>query len=251
MTLIRGIGEHRNLVSALVVALLLHIPLLWLIGQPESDLPSPAEDFPVFHLEPLETQVVQKPSPRVRDASKEVQKPDSPRETMPRPLEPVSEPPKSESKAPSKRPDLSAGLLSQQISEVSEHLVRQKNAAAQGKRIIYAQDAKGHSATLGAYEEAWRSKVEHIGNLNYPEAAKAQGVSGTLTVAVAINPDGSLFSVRVLKSSGNPVIDEGAIRIVRLSAPFAPLPVDLLSDIDVLVITRTWRFDDQARFSSE
>ena len=82
-------------------------------------------------------------------------------------------------------------------------------------------------------------------------AARNQGLSGSLNVAVAIRPDGSLYSVQILKSSGNPIMDEGAIKIVRLSAPFAPLPQDLLRDIDILVITRSWRFDDQAHFSSK
>lgn len=176
--------------------------------------------------------------------------PVAPAETAPQdkpklPMEP------SRPQDPPHRPDFSAGLLSQQISEVSESLVKKRNAESQGKRIVYASEAKGHGATLTAYEEAWQAKVEHIGNLNYPEAARDQGLSGSLHVAVAIRPDGSLYSVQILKSSGNPIIDEGAIKIVRLSAPFAPLPQDLLSDIDILVITRSWRFDDQAHFSSK
>jgi protein TonB len=253
VSLIRARDAHTKAIIALLIAFLLHLPVLWWYGQhalrPKPELKSP----PIFHLETFRSSEGSLSSAGRKNPAI------PPKEVRPAPPPPLpvtpppqrKEPSKAENKVlPAKRPDLSLGVLSQQISEVSENLVRQRNAASQGKRIVYAKEAKGHTATLSAYEEAWQAKVEHIGNLNYPKAAKEQGLSGTLTVAVAINPDGTLFSVRILNSSGDPVLDEGAIRIVRLSAPFAPLPTDLLSDIDILVITRTWRFDDQAHFSS-
>ena len=248
MSVTPKINPNARIVAALALAGFLHFPLFWLITPP----PDRGADAPkrpaVFHLQEQLRSITAPPK-----AQETAPKPkalaaqgDPPPKNTPK----VSPEPLSNKEAP-RRPDFSVGLLSQQISEVSESLVKKRNAESQGKRIVYASEAKGHTATLTAYEAAWQTKVEHIGNLNYPEAARDQGLSGSLTVAVAIRPDGSLYSVQILKSSGNPIIDEGAIKIVRLSAPFAPLPQDLLSDMDILVITRSWRFDDQAHFSSK
>ena len=59
---------------------------------------------------------------------------------------------------------------------------------------------------------------------------------------VAILPDGSLKEVELLESSGHQVLDDAAVRIVRLSAPYAPFPDELRRSTDVLEIIRTWQF---------
>jgi len=84
--------------------------------------------------------------------------------------------------------------------------------------------------------------VERIGNLNYPDEAKRKQLSGNLLLDVAINPDGTLNSVNVVRSSGHKVLDDGAIRIVKLAAPFAPFPDDIRRTTDILHIIRTWQF---------
>ena len=91
------------------------------------------------------------------------------------------------------------------------------------------------------YKDEWRKKVERIGNLNYPEEARRQQIYGNLRLMVSINRDGSLYEVQVLESSGQPLLDQAAQRIVRLAAPFAPFTGDL-TDIDRLEIIRTWKF---------
>jgi len=90
--------------------------------------------------------------------------------------------------------------------------------------------------------EAWRSKVERIGNLNYPDEARKRKLSGSLILDVALNPDGSVNDVVVRRSSGQKILDDAAIRIVHLAAPFAPFPADIRKDTDILHITRTWQF---------
>jgi protein TonB len=107
------------------------------------------------------------------------------------------------------------------------------------RRAISASTREFRYAT---YMEAWRRKVERIGNLNYPEAAKEQGLYGSLILRVAVRADGSLESIRVLRSSGQPLLDEAAKQIVELAAPFAPFPPDIAAETDVLDITRTWQF---------
>ncbi len=92
------------------------------------------------------------------------------------------------------------------------------------------------------YLESWRRKVERIGKLNYPERARARKLYGSLRLLVAIEPDGTLRDARVIDSSGHKVLDEAAVRIVRLAAPYAPFPPGMRKHTDVLEIVRTWRF---------
>ncbi len=102
--------------------------------------------------------------------------------------------------------------------------------------------ARAEEYRFARYVEDWRLKVERIGNLNYPEAARAQKLYGSLLLSVAIRADGSLDNVEVHRSSGHRVLDAAAIKIVEMGAPYAPLPADIRRDTDVLVITRTWSF---------
>ncbi len=102
--------------------------------------------------------------------------------------------------------------------------------------------ARTQEYRFARYAEDWRAKVEKVGNLNYPEEAKRQKIYGSLTLTVIIKADGSLMSVEVTKPSGHKVLDEAAIRIVRLAAPYAAFPEDLRKDTDELGIVRTWTF---------
>lgn len=95
---------------------------------------------------------------------------------------------------------------------------------------------------LARYLEDWRMKVEKVGNLNYPEEAKRQKLYGTLMVTVEINADGSVRNVELNRSSGQKLLDEAALRIVKLAAPYAPFSEDIRRNYDVVSITRTWAF---------
>ena len=94
------------------------------------------------------------------------------------------------------------------------------------------------------YVEDWRLKVERIGNLNYPEAARKEKLYGNLQLTVGIRADGSLESIEINRSSGKKILDEAAINIVKLAGQngFAPFPPDISQDTDILHITRTWVF---------
>jgi periplasmic protein TonB len=101
------------------------------------------------------------------------------------------------------------------------------------------------------YVESWRQKVERIGNMNYPEAAKAQKLYGQLRMTVSIKADGSLESVIIDQKSNYPVLDEAAKRIVELAAPYAVFPEDIKHDTDILSITRTWTFTQEDSLQTE
>ncbi len=111
-------------------------------------------------------------------------------------------------------------------------------------------NARTQEYKYAAYMDAWRAKVERVGNLNYPEQAKRQGIAGSLVLDVAIKPDGSLQGVQVRRTSGQKILDDAAVRIVELAAPYAPLPPDMRVDVDVLHITRTWKFQETGVTSS-
>ena len=102
--------------------------------------------------------------------------------------------------------------------------------------------ARTQEFRFARYIEDWRLKVERVGELNYPQAARDQKLYGTLVVTVSIKADGALDKIEINRPSGHRVLDEAAQRIVRLAAPFSPFPADITKDTDILSITRTWTF---------
>jgi protein TonB len=92
------------------------------------------------------------------------------------------------------------------------------------------------------YVEDWVTKVERIGNVNYPEAARRQGIYGSLKLTVSIYADGRIENIEVDRSSGSKILDTAAIKIVELAAPYAAFPDEMRKKADILSITRTWTF---------
>ncbi len=111
--------------------------------------------------------------------------------------------------------------------------------------------ARTQEYRFAQYIEDWRIKVERIGNLNYPEAARQKKIYGSLQLTVSIRADGSVESVEVIRPSGHRILDAAAMRIVKLAAPYAPLPPDIHRDTDILIITRTWTFTQADQLQSE
>ena len=138
---------------------------------------------------------------------------------------------------------LEIARLEAQISknwDAYQKLPRRTNVGARTREYRFAQ-----------YIEDWRIKVERIGNLNYPEQARQQKVFGSLKLSVSINRDGSVEKVEIDKTSGHPILDAAAVHIVKLAAPFSPLPPNITKDTDILEITRTWTFTSSDRLESE
>ncbi len=103
-------------------------------------------------------------------------------------------------------------------------------------------DPKSATTLEGFYRETWMRKVEQVGSLNFPEEAVRQGLTGSLTLDVALRPDGGIHAIRLVRSSGHKVLDDAAFNIVRLAAPFAPFPDELRAKHDILHIVCTWQF---------
>jgi len=119
----------------------------------------------------------------------------------------------------------------QRDRESQSKLPRRKWISANTREYEYA-----------AYMQAWVAKVERVGNLNYPEEIRRLKLTGDLVMTVGLNRDGSVESIDIQRSSGLPQLDQAATRIVRLAGPYSPLPDHINAAVDVLHITRTWRF---------
>ncbi|HYE37694.1 energy transducer TonB [Methylocaldum sp.] len=156
-----------------------------------------------------------------------------------------------EEKQPELQPaKLTAAALSQQIAQLSAEINKSRENYARHPRLVYINSVNAHKYKAAAYEKAWQEKVERIGNLNYPDEARRRNLSGSLLLSVGINPDGTVYSVKVRHSSGHQVLDDAATNIVQLAGPFAPFPQELRQEADVLIITRTWRFENNHRLET-
>lgn len=148
---------------------------------------------------------------------------------------------------------LSAAQLferSQQIAKLSAEINKLKEATQQTPKRSYVTGANAKKYRFASYMDAWRAKVERIGNLNYPEVIARKKISGSLLLIVAINPDGTVHSARIARSSGHSELDQAALRIVNMAAPFSPLTKDILKDTDILYLPRVWRFQQGSRFQT-
>lgn len=146
-------------------------------------------------------------------------------------------------------PVFDSAQLSAEIASLEADLANDIQQYAKRPKIHRLSAASTMRDKGAWYKDEWRKKVERIGNLNYPDDARRQQIYGSLRVLVSINRDGTLYEVQVLQSSGQQLLDQAALRIVRLAAPYAPFTGDL-ADIDRLEIIRTWRFERGDRLSS-
>jgi len=158
---------------------------------------------------------------------------------------------------PERRPDPpprpAANLSADQLVARSLEMAS-LNAEIDRKLKAYAErpvrkfiNARTREYKYAAYMDAWRAKVERVGNLNYPDEARRQKLSGSLLLDVALNPDGSVNDIQLRRSSGQKVLDDAAMRIVRLASPFAPFPQNIEQEVDILHIERTWQFIDSGQ----
>ena len=139
---------------------------------------------------------------------------------------------------------------SQQIAKLSAEINKLKTAYQQTPKHTWVHGANAKQYRFASYMDAWRTKVERIGNLNYPAVVTRKKLTGSLLLDVAINPDGSIHSTRITRSSGFPELDRAALRIVNMAAPFPPLTKDILKDTDILHIPRVWRFQQGSRLQT-
>jgi protein TonB len=149
-------------------------------------------------------------------------------------------------------PAATADLLQKsfEIARLEAQISREYDAYQQRPRRNYI-GARAAEYRFALYVDNWRLKIERIGNLNYPEEAKARKIYGSLQLTVAIKANGEVEEVHINRSSGHKILDKAAMRIVRLAAPFDAFPDNIRRDTDILHITRTWSFTRDDLLSAE
>lgn len=111
--------------------------------------------------------------------------------------------------------------------------------------------ARTQEYRFARYVEDWRIKIERVGAINYPQAARDRKIYGSLVLTVNIKSDGSVERVDLSRPSGHKVLDDAAQRIVHLAAPYAAFPPDIAKDTDIISITRTWTFTRSDRLQTD
>ncbi|MFT6050365.1 MAG: protein TonB [Halioglobus sp.] len=139
--------------------------------------------------------------------------------------------------------------LSRELASLEARLDSQTQALSIMPRVRRLTSASAKQAADAAYLLQWRQRLEAVGNKYYPAASERYGIYGNLQLLVVIARDGNLEDIQILSSSGHAVLDEAAIKIVRMAAPFAPFSEELRATTDTLEIIRTWQFQ-QNKLSS-
>lgn len=247
-------GEHALLAIAVGVSLLLHLALLSLHFKiPE--LPR------VDREKALDVVLVERTPPAAAPASRVVDEPATPSAASPAPSrqhkvdarpQPPAKPPAAK---PAPKPTLAGrsereGVPLQPPAPSGSDLAQNALAAArgglggdpgQGSERRRGIGTRAEEYRFAQYIEDWRLKVERVGTLNYPDAARGK-LSGTLVLTVSIRSDGSVEKIEINRSSGHRLLDDAARRIVQMAAPYAPFPPAIRRDTDVLELTRVWSF---------
>lgn len=151
--------------------------------------------------------------------------------------------------SPQARPEVEANPLPRGSEKIDRDIemarlaaeiqLRSQQYAKRPKRKFVSASTKEYA--WAQYLRGWVDRVERVGNLNYPDEARRRRIGGVVVISVAVRRDGSVESTRIIQSSHIPMLDNAALRIVKLSAPFAPLP-KTQDDPDILHVTRTWQF---------
>ncbi len=141
--------------------------------------------------------------------------------------------------------------IQNEIASLQAKLAEQRQQYAKRPRIKTITSAATRASPDAEYLSHWQEKIEVVGNLNYPEQARIRKLYGQLRLLVSLLPDGSVYEIEVLESSGQPVLDDAAIHTVRLAAPFTPFTLAMKKDTDRLEIIRTWKFERGDRLRSQ
>ena len=132
--------------------------------------------------------------------------------------------------------------LAKEIASLEARIADETQQRAKGPRVRRLTSVSTRRTSDAYYLQSWRRRVESVGNLNYPEEARRNQLYGDLKLLVTIRPDGSLQNARVIASSGHKVLDDAALRIVRMAAPYPPFPAEMKKSTDLLEIVRSWQF---------
>lgn len=136
--------------------------------------------------------------------------------------------------------DQAQAQLAQQFAAISQRI---EDYNRRPRRHYFAPSTS--AVPYAEYVEAWRTRIETVGNRDYPAAARGK-VYGSLQMTVYVRADGSVEDVAFDQPSPHAILNTAARDIVAKAAPFAPFPDIIKRDSDVIAITRTWHFQNDA-----
>ena len=140
--------------------------------------------------------------------------------------------------------------ISLAIASLQAQLDLQQQAFARQPRKYALSSASARKSHEASYLDSWRRRVEAVGNINYPIKARQQQVYGNVRMLISLNASGQIRETRIIQSSGESLLDQAAVDIVNLAAPFEPFPEELKAKADILEIVRTFRFHEGNTLSS-
>ena len=140
--------------------------------------------------------------------------------------------------------------ISLAIASLQAQLDLQQQAFARQPRKYTLSSASARKSHEASYLDSWRRRIEAVGNINYPVQARHQQVYGNVRMLIALNASGQISETRIIQSSGESLLDQAAVDIVNLAAPFEPFPEELKAETDILEIVRTFRFHEGNTLSS-
>ncbi|WP_404365845.1 TonB family protein [Marinobacter sp.] len=127
-----------------------------------------------------------------------------------------------------------------EIARLEARYDEQMQAYAKKPRVLRVTAASTLGSTHAWYVQNWIDRVVRVGNLNFPTDARGKSIHGAVRLLVVVKSDGTLKEVNILESSGSSVLDDSAIRIMRMAAPFASFSESM--EIDRIEIIRTFSF---------
>ena len=139
----------------------------------------------------------------------------------------------------------------QNVAQLVSELSKEKQLYAKRPRINHIDTLSAKSSVEAKYIKDWVQKVEIIGNINYPDQARRKKLSGTLILSVLVNHDGNVISSILQQKSGQRLLDDSAVKIVKLAAPFKQFPPQMREEYDQLMITRTWVYHSDHKFTTQ
>ena len=130
----------------------------------------------------------------------------------------------------------------EEIRALMAETSKQEQQYARRPRIHFVDSISAKSSVEARYINNWAKKLERIGNINFPDEAIRLSLSGTLILNATLDRAGRVVEMQIDVSSGSRVLDRAALRIVKLAAPYEPLPPDIRKKYDRLSITRSMVF---------
>ena len=236
---------RQRLGLCLALSAALHVLVLGVVELPARPSPQPRAVLDLSLVTPIRPSAVaaNPPAPAVVSPPEPAAPTDiGPRDAIPPAPPPttaakpsVAAPPAEDEQTPPANP--LAGKSALQLARALAAGLPEAPLPSAGGRVLRLTDGPARP-DFAYYLRAWRRQVERVGKLNYPSEARRRKLTGSLRLLVVIRADGELADARLVESSGHAVLDDAALRIVRLAAPYAPFPPRIAAQADTLSLSK-------------